>query len=50
MRLEVEQTIPPHVLELLMSELDVDTQDVYTLPAPLDLSGLWSLHAIDRRT
>ena len=47
-RLEVEQTIPPHVLELLMSELDVDTQDVYTLPAPLDLSGLWSLHAIDR--
>jgi polyphosphate kinase len=47
-RLEVEQTIPPHVLELLMSELDVSTQDVYTLPAPLDLSGLWSLHAIDR--
>jgi len=47
-RLEVEQTIPPHVLELLMSELEVDTQDVYTLPAPLDLSGLWSLHAIDR--
>jgi polyphosphate kinase len=47
-RLEVEQTIPPHVLELLMSELDVDTQDIYTLPAPLDLSGLWSLHAVDR--
>jgi polyphosphate kinase len=47
-RLEVEQTIPPHVLELLMSELEVDTQEVYTLPAPLDLSGLWSLHSIDR--
>jgi polyphosphate kinase len=47
-RLEVEQTIPPHVLELLMSELEVDTQDVYTLPAPLDLSGLWSLHGIGR--
>ena len=47
-RLEVEQTIPPHVLELLMSELEVDTQDVYTLPAPLDLSGLWSLHGIER--
>ena len=47
-RLEVEQTIPPHVLELLMSELEVDTQDVYTLPAPLDLSGLWSLHSIER--
>jgi polyphosphate kinase len=47
-RLEVEQTIPPHVLELLMSELEVQTQDVYTLPAPLDLSGLWSLHGVDR--
>jgi polyphosphate kinase len=47
-RLEVERTIPEHVLELLMSELDVGSEDVYTLPAPLDLSGLWSLHAIDR--
>ena len=47
-RLEIEEGIPPHVLELLMSELEVDTQDVYTLPAPLDLSGLWSLHAMDR--
>jgi polyphosphate kinase len=47
-RLEVEQTIPHHVLELLMSELEVGTEDVYTLPAPLDLSGLWSLYAIDR--
>ena len=47
-RLEVEQTIPQHVLELLMSELEVGTEDVYMLPAPLDLSGLWSLHAIDR--
>ena len=47
-RLEVEQDIPPHVLELLMSELEVGTDDVYALPAPLDLSGLWSLHPIDR--
>src|SRR5688572_16444375 len=47
-RLEVEQNIPPHVLELLMSELEVETDDVYALPTPLDLSGLWSLHSIDR--
>ncbi len=47
-RLEVEQTIPHHVLELLMSELEVGDEDVYMLPAPLDLSGLWGLHAIDR--
>jgi polyphosphate kinase len=47
-RLEVEHTIPQHVLELLMSELEVQSEDVYMLPPPLDLSGLWSLHAIDR--
>jgi polyphosphate kinase len=47
-RLEVEQTIPQHVLELLMSELEVESDDVFMLPAPLDLSGLWSLHSIDR--
>jgi polyphosphate kinase len=47
-RLEVEETIPKHVLELLMSELEVGDEDIYVLPAPLDLSGLWHLHAMDR--
>ncbi len=47
-RLEVEQTMPQHVRELLMSELDMSDDDVFTLPAPLDLAGLWGLHAIDR--
>ena len=47
-RLEVEQTVPQHVLELLMSELEVGDEDIYMLPSPLDLSGLWGLHAIDR--
>jgi polyphosphate kinase len=47
-RLEVEQTMPHHVLELLMTELEVEQDDVFMLPAPLDLAGLWSLHAIDR--
>src|SRR5256712_8039878 len=31
-RLEVEQTIPQHVLELLMSELEVESDDVFMLP------------------
>ena len=31
-RLEVEQTIPQHVLELLMSELEVGDEDIYMLP------------------
>ena len=47
-RLEVENSMPAHVLELLMSELDLSEQDVHTLPGPLDLSGLWDLHKIDR--
>ena len=47
-RLEVEQTMPHHVLELLMTELEVEQDDVFMLPSPLDLAGLWGLHAIDR--
>ena len=47
-RLEIEETMPEHVLELLMTELEVGQDDVFTLPSPLDLAGLWSLHSIDR--
>jgi polyphosphate kinase len=47
-RLEVENSMPAHILELLMSELDLTEQDVHTLPGPLDLSGLWDLHGIER--
>ena len=47
-RLEVESSIDPHVLELLIEELDVNEQEVYRLPGPLDLTGLWSLYGVDR--
>jgi polyphosphate kinase len=47
-RLEVEQSMPQHLLELLMGELEVGPQDVFVLPTPLDLAGLWNLHSIDR--
>jgi len=47
-RLEVEDNIPAHVLELLMSELELSDQEVHSLPGPLDLSGLWTLHSMDR--
>ena len=39
-RLEVADDINPQVLDLLVRELDVEDQDVYHLPAPLDLKGL----------
>ncbi len=47
-RLEVEHSMPQHVLELLTSELELTDEDIYKLPGPLDLSGLWTLHAMDR--
>ena len=47
-RLEVEESIDPHVLELLISELGVNELEVFRLPGPLDLTGLWSLISLDR--
>jgi polyphosphate kinase len=47
-RLEVEEGIPAPVLDLLRSELDLDEDDVSFHRAPIDLSGLWALHALDR--
>jgi polyphosphate kinase len=47
-RLEVESSIDPHVLDLLMDELDVSEPEVFRLPGPLDLTGLWSIYAVER--
>ncbi len=47
-RLEVEQTIDPHVLDLLIRELDIGESEVFALPGPLDLTGLMSLLSLDR--
>jgi len=47
-RLEVEDSISPHVLELLVRELGVSSDEVFRLPWPLDLTGLWTLVDLDR--
>jgi polyphosphate kinase len=47
-RLEVEPDMTDEVLELLVRELEIDETAVITLPGPLDLAGLWSLHDLDR--
>lgn len=47
-RLEVEESIDPHVLELLIDELGVSPHEVFRLPGPLDLTGLWTIVAMDR--
>jgi polyphosphate kinase len=46
-RLEVTEDMDDVTLDLLVRELDVTEQEVYHLPAPLDLGGLFSLR-IDR--
>jgi polyphosphate kinase len=47
-RLEVEDDMDPRMLELLVSELDINEREVFHLPGPLDLRGLFSLADIDR--
>ncbi len=47
-RLEVEGSIDPHVLELLVSELDVSDAEVFHVSGPLDLTGLHGIADLDR--
>jgi polyphosphate kinase len=47
-RLEVEDDMDPKMLDLLISELDISAREVFHVPGPLDLSGLFSLADIDR--
>ncbi len=47
-RLEVESSIDPYVLELLIRELGISEEEVFSLPGPLDLTGLWTIVGLDR--
>ena len=47
-RLEVEESITPSVLELLISELDISADEVFRLPGPLDLRGLHGIADLAR--
>ena len=47
-RLEISDDMDPATLELLVREFDIDEEQVYTLPAPLDLSGLFAFGRIPR--
>ncbi len=48
-RLEVERSIDPYVLELLVRELGISNGEVFSLPGPLDLTGLWTIIGLDRQ-
>ncbi|HTN80587.1 MAG TPA: RNA degradosome polyphosphate kinase [Acidimicrobiales bacterium] len=47
-RLEVDHRMSAEMLELLLRELDLEPDDVSFHHGPLDLSGLWSVHALPR--
>jgi polyphosphate kinase len=47
-RLEIDGHMPEAMLETLLRELDLDVSDVSRHLGPLDLTGLWSVHSLDR--
>ncbi|KDA05919.1 polyphosphate kinase [Microbacterium sp. CH12i] len=47
-RLEITDDMDDVTLDLLIKELDITDQEVYRLPSPLDLRGLFSLSQVNR--
>ncbi|HVX65448.1 MAG TPA: polyphosphate kinase 1 [Bryobacteraceae bacterium] len=47
-RLMVTEDMPAHILEILMSNLEVESRDVYRVGGPLSLKRLMSLYNVDR--
>lgn len=47
-RLEVEDDMDPRVLDMLSRELQISDREIYRLPTPLDLTGLWFVTDVDR--
>ena len=47
-RLEIDAGTSDEVRAVLQRELDLGDDDIYVHSAPLDLGGLWSVHALDR--
>jgi len=47
-RLEVEEGTPPQMIRLLMSELQLEEDQIYGSVIPLDLAGLGMLESLDR--
>jgi polyphosphate kinase len=47
-RLEVDSRMSDEVRDLLVRELELGPDDVYVVEGPLQLSGLWAVHELDR--
>ncbi len=47
-RLEIEETMPAKIRELLMRELELEPDDIYPVAGLLDLTGLFSIAGVHR--
>ncbi len=47
-RLEITDDMDPVTLELLITELGITSHEVFRLPAPLGLTGLFDIAGLDR--
>ena len=47
-RLEIDDSTPQHIRELLIANLQIGQNDVYTTNGQLGLSSLWDLHRLER--
>lgn len=47
-RLEIDDSTPDDIRELLLENLEMSAYDVYTFNGPLGLSSLWELHKLER--
>jgi polyphosphate kinase len=43
-QVEIYESMPGHIRELLIENLEIKQNDVYVLPAPLGLSSLWQIY------
>ncbi|SNR43623.1 polyphosphate kinase [Blastococcus mobilis] len=47
-RLEVTESMDPQILDVLLSEMEMQPHDVLHVPGLLDLGSLWALYDLDR--
>ena len=47
-RLEVDHRMTEEVREILLRELELEQDDLYSVDGLIDLSGLWAIHNVDR--
>jgi polyphosphate kinase len=47
-RLMVSEDMPPHILEILINNLEVEPSEIYRIKGPLSLSRLMHLYQVDR--